>query len=139
MRKHRAGQTDGTDLRGRDPLLARLLRSIDPGASDPTYWFRFRSRVMGSAAGELARRRMMADLTVSDLVVSWGRTLVPTALVAAALAAFMLVQDGSAPSLLPLGVEEQLAEGLEGMSIPMVLSSEDQPDPGGVTFASEAY
>lgn len=139
MIQHRDGKGGMADSQGPDPVLGRALRSVDPGTSDPTYWFRFRSRVMAGAAGELARRRMLADLTVSDLVVSWGRALVPTAVVAAALAAFLLVQDLPGPAVLPLGVEEQLAEGLEGAPIPTVLTSEDQPDAGGVIFASEAY
>lgn len=127
------------DPSGPDPALRRALRSVDPGTADPTYWFRFRSHAMASAARELARRRMLADLTVSDLVVSWGRTLVPAALVAATLAALLLARGVPGPGVLPLGVEEQLAEGLDGAPIPTVLASEDPPDAGGVIFAAEAY
>jgi hypothetical protein len=128
---------DGTE--GPDPLLGRSLGVLDPGRWDPTYWFRFRGRVMMAAARELARRRMTADTTVSDLVVSWARTLVPTALLAAAVAAFIVFRSQAAPSLVPLSVEEILADGIGGTPIPSELTSEEQLTAGGVMFASEAY
>lgn len=139
MIQHRDGHRGPVEPAAPEPNLRRALRALDPGADDPTYWFRFRSRVMGLVERELTRRRMLADLTVPDLVVSWGRTLVPTALLAAGLAAFLLMQGVPAPAITPFGVEEELAEGLDGAPIPTVLSSEDQLDAGGVIFASEAY
>lgn len=139
MIQHREGQGDTAGSEGPDPVLGGALRAVDPGTRDPTYWFRFRSRVLASAAHELARRRMMVDLTVSDLVVSWARALVPTAMIAAAVAALVLAQGVPGSAVLPLGLEEELAQGLDGMPIPVVLTSDDQPDAGGVVFASEAY
>lgn len=139
MIQHRDGRDGPADAGGPDPDLRSALRSLDPETRDPTFWFRFHGRVMAAAARELARRRMMADLTVSDLVVSWARGLVPTAVLAAAVAALVLLQGGPAPTLVPVGLEEELAQGIEGAPIPVVLTSDDQPDIEGVIFASEAY
>lgn len=138
MIQHHDGRdpVDGTE--GPDPILTRSLSALDPVRWDPTYWFRFRDRVVSAAARELARRRMIADTTMSELVASWARTLVPGAILAAALAAFLLVRSRE-PSILPLAVEEILAEGIDGASIPNVLTSEDQLALGGARFASEAY
>lgn len=130
---------------GRDPRLVEPLRALDPGSTDPAYWFRFHRRVMSDAAGELARRRMMGDLTVSDLLTSWSRTLVPGAFLAAAMAAFLLLQDpGPEPSsrsaTAPMGVEEVLVDGLEGPTIPAALAPDASPDEwGGVFLASESF
>lgn len=131
------GGADGSD--GPDPILSRTLGTLDPVRRDPGYWLRFHSRVIRAAGRELARRRMLADMTVPDLLVSWGRALVPTAMLAAAAGAFVLFRSQAPEPVLPVGVEEQLAEGIDGAPIPVVLTSEDQPDAGGVIFASEAY
>lgn len=124
---------------GRDPVVTRALATLDPGAGDPGYWARFRDGVMARAARELARRRRAAEVTIGDVVFGWGRTLVPTALLAAAAAALVLMRADATPLGTPLGVEEMLADGLEGASIPAVLGSEGLPDGGGVYFASETY
>lgn len=79
----------------RDTELAEALGSLDPANVDPNYWFRFHGQVMAGAGSELARRRMMAKLTVGDVLASWSRTLVPTALLAAAVAALILIRTGS--------------------------------------------
>lgn len=130
---------------GRDPRLVESLRALDPGSTDPGYWFRFHRRVMSQAADELARRRMMGDLTVSDLLTSWSRTVVPGAVLAAAMAAFLLLQEpesppGSGSATAPLGVEEVLVDGLEGPTIPAALAPDARPDEwGGVFLASESF
>jgi len=128
---------NGTE--GRDPVLTRALERLDPGVGDPMYWFRFRHRVVASAARELARRRLLRESTVSETVALWGRTLVPTAVLAAALAGFALLRSQDVPAMLPIVVEEILVEGIEGASIPTVLTSEEQLDTGGVILAAEAY
>jgi len=131
------GVVDGPE--GPDPVLARSLEQLDPARRDPMYWFRFRDHVLSSSARELARRRLMSELTVSDMLASWGRTLVPTALLAAAVAAFLLMRSEDVPSIIPLAVEELLVEGIGGAPIPTVLTSEDQITAGGVMIAVEAY
>ena len=83
------------DELGRDMVLGERLSALDPAADDPNYWLRFRAAVMSDAARALAQRRLMADLTVVDVLTSWGRAVVPAAL-AAAVAGLMLLRAGSA-------------------------------------------
>jgi len=125
---------DRVDI-GRDPRVAEALRALDPGSGDPGYWFRFQRSVMRAAQGELARRRMVVDLTVSDVVTSWSRAVLPTALAVAVVATMLLVR----PSLVgvddersaPLALEEMLVEDLTDAWAPPA-----EPDPTTVvTFA----
>lgn len=88
-------QTGSTDEPVRDTELAEALDCLDPANVDPNYWFRFHGRVMAGAGTELARRRMMSGLTVGDVLASWSRTLVPTAMLAAAVATLILIRTGS--------------------------------------------
>lgn len=88
-------QTGSADEPVRDMELAETLGSLDPANVDPNYWFRFHGRVMAGAGTELARRRMMAGLTVGEVLASWSRTLVPTAMLAAAVATLILIRTGS--------------------------------------------
>jgi len=120
---------------GRDPQIAEALRALDPAADDPGYWLRFQRSVMRAVEGELARRRMVADLTVSEVVTSWSRAVLPTALVVAAVATMLLVR----PSLIgidaepssPLALEEMLADDIADAWTPPA-----EPDPTtAVTFA----
>jgi hypothetical protein len=126
-----------------DSRVRQLLGALDPGVEDGGYWLRFQRSIMQRAAGELARRRAMAELTVADLVSSWARAVVPTALLAAAVAGLLLIElpgsgvrDAGGESM--LGVEEVLAEGMEGNRIPSVLSDESLPA-SGVVFAAEIF
>jgi hypothetical protein len=123
-----------TDDLGRDVQLAQALALIDPSSRDPNYWLRFRSWVLSGAARELARRRMMARMTVGDVVQSWARALVPTALLAAAVAG-LLVWRGFAP--VPMSVEELLVSEVEGETIPVMASPARVRE--AVTFAVEAF
>ncbi len=123
-----------TDEIGRDIEIAQALWLIDPTHRDPNYWMRFRSWVMSGAARELARRRMVARLTVGDVVQSWARALVPTALLAAALAGLLLWR-GVAP--VPMSVEELLVSEIEGETIPVMASPARTRE--AVIFAVEAF
>lgn len=133
------GRNRPMEVEGADPVVARALASLDPGHGEPGYWSRFHRGVMAAASRELARRRLVRDVTVGDVVFGWGRALVPSAMLAAAVAAFLLLQSESPPRVIPLGVEEMLADGLEGATIPAVLTSESPLDAGGMRFASESY
>jgi len=82
------------DELGRDMVLAEQLAALDPASEDPNYWLRFRGRVMTDAARALSQRRLIAELTVADVVASWGRAIIPTAALAAALAGIMLARSG---------------------------------------------
>jgi len=124
-----------TDGFGRDMELAQALDQLDPGREDSAYWLRFRGWVMSRAAGELARRRVMAKLTVEDVLSSWARTVLPTAMLAAALAGLFLLRNHALEAPLPLGVEELLLTDVQGMSIPLTLSSSGT----SISFASEVF
>ena len=78
----------------RDREVEEALAALDPRHRDPNYWFRFRAWVMSGAARELARRRLMAQLTVGDVMESWARAVIPTAMLAAVLAGLILIRGG---------------------------------------------
>ncbi len=126
---------DGLEL-GRDMELAEALSVLDPARMDPNYWLRFRFWIMGAAARDLARRRLMAQLTVGDVMQAWARTVVPTAVATALLAGLLLLRASSLSAPLPLGVEDLLVSEIEGETIRDILEAEEA---GAVTFASEIY
>ena len=113
---------------------------LDPGAGDPGFWERFHRRVMASAGPELARRRLTSDLTVFEVLRSWGRAVVPVALMAATLAGILLVQDESALQPPPMmTVEEFLDASLGGDPIPATLFSEDEPEIAATLASLERF
>ncbi len=116
------------------------LESLDPGSQEPGYWHRFQQRVLTAAAPELARRRAAGqELTVSDVVLSWGRLLVPATVMAAAAAALMLAGPGPIPVTPDLGIEEALIGGLDGEPIPAVLTDAGTPDVDAFLVAIERH
>lgn len=123
---------NGTDEPVRDAWLEDALGALDPVADASRYWFEFHRVVMLVAAPELARRRRRAEVTVSDVVFSWSRTLVPAAMIAAATALFLVQRPDTAAGPLPLRLEEILREGLE-------LSSADPVAEMEITLAAEVY
>ena len=126
-----------TDELGRDMLLSEALEVLDPAHGDPNYWFRFRGWVMGRAARELARRRLIADLTVGDVLTSWARAVVPTAVLAAIMAGMMLMRAGAVPTQRPIGVEELLVSEIPNETVPVFLLQDEAA--GIVAFASEIF
>ena len=128
LRQH-GGESDGV---GRDMELANAFRSLDPATYDPNYWFRFRGWVMTGAARELARRRLMAQLTVGEVMSSWARALVPTAVLAAAVAGMLLVRSGEATAP-PMALEEFLVSEIPGERLPLLLAPESNE--AAVVFA----
>ncbi len=131
----------GTDGEGVDPGLHEILLLLDPERARPGYWARFHRTVLRKASQELSRRRAMAALTVSEMVSSWARAVVPTALMAAAAAAVMLlnVPVPEPPAAASVGVEEMLSDGLDGEPIPSILSDDNLPSQEGAVFAAEIY
>ena len=125
-----SGSSVPTDDPGRDELVEDALRSLDPASYDPNYWFRFHGSVMTRAANELAHRRMMAELTIADVLISWARAVVPTAAFAAAAAAFVLLRAGSGPVDQFVGLDELLVVDLP-METQLILA-----DDAATTFAS---
>lgn len=134
------GLDDRRGGEGVDPRLYEILTVLDPSVRDPGYWTRFQETVVRRASAELGRRRALVELSVSELVNSWARAVVPTALIAAAAAGILLAQPGAmtpGEAAAPLTIEEALAEGIEGESGPTLLSEELAGE--FVLAASEGY
>lgn len=137
MIKWSRGSADRSEEPGRDTRLARALESLDPASHDPHYWFRFHGRVVAGASSELARRRVLADLTVGDVLASWSRTLVPTAMLAAAVATLILVRAGASPLQRPVSVEEFLLTDIPAETVPVMLMDDSRVS--AAIFASEMF
>ncbi len=117
------------------------LEAIDPAAGDPTYWDRFQNRVLRAAGPALELRRQAAEITMSGVLASWSRLVVPAALVAAAAAGLLLVQPPEASEAPPplLGLEDLLAPhwGDGPDALPAFLVSEEPVDREAVLVAVE--
>jgi hypothetical protein len=131
------GDAGKSEALGANRDLREALHSLDPASIDPNYWLRFRGWVMTDAARELARRRLMAELTVADVLNSWSRTVLPTALLAAAMAGVMLMRTPEPPVEIAIGLEELLVSELPAETVPVLLSAD--ADAGIVAFASDEF
>lgn len=129
----------GSDELGRDLELASALEFIDPAAGDPNYWLRFQSWVMARAGHELARRRMMADLTIGEVLSGWARAVVPVAMVAAVVAAFVLLRPTPVTAPARVTVEDLLVAGLDDEAFPATLTRDDEAAAEAVAFAGERF
>lgn len=117
-----------------DVMVGRALEALDPARTRPRFWLDFRRGVLVRAAPELLRRRRFAELTVSDVVAAWSRTLVPAAVLTAAAATAVFLR--SRPELeepSPLRLEEVLREGIDA---PLPEAVDLQID---VSFAAESF
>ena len=121
-----------------DDGVREVLTTLDPERMDPGYWHRFHRWVMNSAGAELVRRRRGADASVSGVMFSWWRTLVPTAVVAAILAGFFLLRDGTPPQqpVAYMSVDELI---LDGIDVPVMPAFETADSDGGIVVVNEAY
>lgn len=124
---------------GQDPE-ERPLRALDPERIEPGYWARLQRGILEAAAPELARRRSLRDVTLDEVMFSWARTVVPTALLAAAVAGLVLLQDArpEPTGSVSADVEEALLEGLEDSGFSAVASGRGD-DPNAVMFAVESF
>jgi len=136
MRENVHNGSDYTEGLNQEDELAQALGLLDPAQQDPSYWVRFRSWVVSNAGAELARRRLVRELTVADVMSSWARAVVSTAALVAALAGLMLVRGAGPPALQLVGVEELLVSEVEGETIPTLLAPETN---GMVAFAAEIF
>ena len=136
MRDNVRDESDYAGELDQDEALAQALGLLDPAQQDPNYWFRFRSWVLSSAMAELARRRLMHELTVADVMSSWARGVVSTAALAAALAGILLVRGADAPTPQPVGMEELIVSEVEGETMPSLIPPETN---GAIAFASEIF
>lgn len=84
------------------------LDPLDPGFEDPAFWHRFQDRVMRAAVPELARRRWNRELTMSQVVLSWSRMLVPLSAAAAVVAGLFLARTEISPAVPQLDAIEEL-------------------------------
>ena len=121
-----------------DPWLETRLSSLDPAQRDPRYWFEFHRGVMLSAGGELARRRRLAEVTVSDVVFSWSRALVPAA-VMASLVAFFALRSATVDSPSALRLEELLWESADASATDISASEVSDAAVGEISFAVDVY
>ena len=129
-------QTPGRDSIETDAALGDVLGRLDPGRDDAGYWPRFHAAVMRAARDELARRRMLADVTVSELVASWGRTLVPAAVLAASVAVFLVTRPSQVTTPPDQGGSVALEEMLDGVEWER---SAVGAGTAAVTFAAEGF
>ena len=129
---------NGTKETENDPWLETRLSSLDPAQRDPRYWFEFHRGVMLSAGGELARRRRLAEVTVSDVVFSWSRALVPAA-VMASLVAFFALRSAAVESPDPLRLEEILFESIGGSVSGVSAAEVSDETVGEISFAVDVY
>lgn len=88
-----------------DPIFT--LASLDPEVEEPGYWSRFEQDTLRRASHELARRSSLAQVTMGQVMMSWSRMVVPSALAAATMAAVLLAQGPTsaapAPAVLSAG------------------------------------
>lgn len=80
---------DETRAEALKPADLTFLKAVDPACANPEYWDRFWARVMEKAAFELATRRRRARTSVETVLTGWSRSLIPVAVAAALVAAFL--------------------------------------------------
>lgn len=134
IRMHDSSESGGPES---DSQLRDAMASLDPSAVDSNYWMRFQVTVLSQATRELARRRMVAQVTVAEVLNSWSRTLMPTALLAAAVAGLLLSQAPEEHAPIHAGVEELLVSEIPSETVPLLLSPDAAQ--GVVAFASDEF
>ena len=117
----------------------KQLESLDPGSRDPGFWLRFHTRVMGKAQAELARRRMVGELSVVDVVFAWRRAVVPISLLAAALAGILILGYQPQVPVQIVALEEALTEDLNLLPIPAVILGEGPMQSGFFAVAEGGF
>lgn len=138
MRKETRSAADAA-ASGHDPILRTAFQELDPARADPGYWLRLHQQMVVAARPELARRRAAAMMpTMSEVLFGWSRTLIPTAVLAAAVAAMLVVRSHDVPGPDPMGIEELLTAGLNATPIPVVLSAVAS-EANDAMFTSESY
>jgi hypothetical protein len=126
--------TSGANGDHPDAAVQRTLGVLDPARTKPGYWADFRRNAVFAAGPELARRRRLSNVTVSDVVFSWSRALLPMAAVAAAVALLLVMRTRPEPGEVALTLDEMLWEGIDLSSIEPAATSEVE-----ISFASSNY
>jgi len=115
------------------------LDELDPARDDPGYWMRAHARIMQAVQPRL--EFLARQETMGDVLLSWGRLVVPFAGAAAAIAALVLFQPVAVDDLPALaGLEEWLQQppGVEE-PLPAFLHGEVTVDRDMVLFAMEQF
>jgi anti-sigma factor RsiW len=115
------------------------LESLDPASKDPGFWLRFHGRVMGDAESELARRRMMGEISVADVVFAWRRALVPMVLLAAAMAGILILGHEPPQEVQVVALEEVFSQDFEVRPMTAALSGEGGVQSGLFAGAEEGF
>jgi len=105
------------------------LAALDPGSQDERYWTWFQESIMSKAMAELGRRQRMARATVSEVLTSWSRSLVPAALAAATIATIVAISGHNRVEDFPSGpvaFDELAQEGLDEAAQAVLLSDGDE-------------
>lgn len=100
-----------------DGTRIEALKAIDPASASPQYWDRFRARVLEKAALELAARRTRARTSVETVLTAWSRSLIPLAVAAGLVAAFLagaIAWNDPAPAAPPAMALEDMLENEVG-------------------------
>ena len=107
------------------------LEVMDPGHGHPGYWDRFRARIMERAVFELARRGELARESVAAVLSGWSRSLIPVALAAAVIAAFLVGNEArrNAAAGPLLALEDVLASDMAGGPFEAVMNGEMHANP----------
>lgn len=121
------GDTNGSPTRE----VGASLEIVDPGYRLPGYWERFHATVMERAAFELARRRRLARESVAAVLSGWSRSLIPVAVAAAAVAAFLIGTEvrHAADAAPPLVLEDVLAAEVEDGALQGVVNGQLPANP----------
>ena len=93
------------------------LSPVDPASVDPGYWDRFHHVVMTRAIAGLSRRRRAVPVSITDLILQWGRAAVPIAAAAAALAGLALMGEMTLSAPEPVALEELLSHDPDGTDL----------------------
>ena len=103
-----------------------VVSVLDPAHDSPGYWDRFRATVMERAVFELARRREMARESVAAVLSGWSRSLIPVALAAGVIAAFLVAGEARSKAAAgpPLALEDVLASEMQTSAYQAVTSGE---------------
>jgi len=115
------------------------LDELDPGLEDPGYWTRTHARIMQAVQPRL--EFMARQETMGDVLLSWGRLVVPVAAVAAAIAALVVFQPVIVDDLTAVaGLEEWLQQPPgDEEPLPAFLHGEVTVDRDMVLFAMEQF
>jgi hypothetical protein len=81
---------------------------------------------MARADNELSRRRLAAEVGVTDFLQSWSGTVIRAAAIAATIAGVLFLRGRPTSEW---GIEEELTAGLEDRTLPQLMDQSEGDDP----------